>query len=141
MRFGTIFLGYGILLFLLYVFGIVGIEDNTILNILVSGGEWNKALYGGSFGLWGSSFLSITAIMGFVVSAGAFVGSKVFGVVPNRFLVFGGILAFIVGSYLDTISPIIYVFPEDFRIIGYLIYGVLSFVFIWTAIEFWGGVE
>jgi len=141
MRFGTIFLGYGILLFLLYTFGIVGIEDNTLLNILIGGGTWNEGLYSGGFGLWGTSLLSITAIMGFIVSAGAFVGSKVFGIVPNRFLVFGGILAFIVGNYLDTITPIIYVFPEDMRIIGQLIYGILSFVFIWTAIEFWGGVE
>lgn len=141
MRFGAIFLGYALLLFLLFIFGIVTVSDNIILNILVNGASWNEALVSGTWGLWGNSFVTITGVMAFVISAGAFVGGRLFGITPNRFLVFGGILTFIISQYLTTISPIIYVFPENFRIIGHLIYGVLSFVFIWTAIEFWGGVE
>jgi hypothetical protein len=141
MKLGAVFLGYTILLLLLYIFGIVSIADNPILNILINGDSWESSFFSISLGLWKTSKLTLIGVMGFVVGGGSYLGSKLFGIVPNRFLIFGGLSAFILTNYLSMITPIIDVFPENIKIIGYVIYGILSFILIWTTIEFWGGIE
>jgi len=123
MKVGGIFLGYGLLAVLLFTFGIIQETSNPFLSILLFGGDW-KVFFGiaGLISLGTSTFGAVISIYGLVTR--------------SRMLVMAGLMTGVIFNYLTLIYPIVDLFPNP---LGYLIYGVLSIVLIWSGIEFWGG--
>lgn len=139
MRFGSVVLGYSILTFILFMFGIVQISDSFVLDILINGTSWNTALFNKT--ILGVAIESLTALMGIVLLGTLLASFLTRQVNPDRFVIFGVFTGYIIGLFMTMLYPIINVFPSDIRIIGYLIYGILSFMLIWTGVEFWGGSD
>lgn len=127
MRLGPIILGYAILMVLLVAFGVISETVNPFIKVLFFGEEW-------------TSLLNLTGTGGIIVGATTLLGGASFyGVITkNRYMIFAPFLTGVVFNYTTAITPIISYFPDP---LGYIIYGILNFVLIWTAIEFWGGVE
>jgi hypothetical protein len=123
MKVGGIFLGYGILAVLLFTFGVIEETSNPFMNLLLYGGNWESF-----FGIAGLISLGTTTF-GAVIS--------IYGLVTrSRFLIMAGLLTGVIFNYLTLIYPIVNLFPNP---LGYIIYGILSIVLIWSGIEFWGG--
>lgn len=142
MRLGAVLLSYTILLFLLFTFGIVQISDSIILSVLTGSANWNEALISGSGvgSILGILMESITILM-FAVAGVLLAVAVVRGTTVDRFMIFGFLTGAVLSLFMTLLTPIIDIFPEKIRIMGYVIYGILSFILIWTGIEFWGGVE
>ena len=140
MRFGAVILGYSILSFILFMFGIMQPSDSFVIGVLTGTASWNTALTGSNSFLGLYPVTSIIALMTVVaISVGAI--AIVRGTTVDRHVIFGFLIAIVLGLYLEMLLPIVNVFPENIRILGWLIYGILSFILIWTGIEFWGGSE
>ena len=144
MRFGAVILGYSILSFILFMFGIMQPSDSFVIGVLTGEAGWNEALIGdgyflgiGELGFEVTSIISLMTIIAITIGGIALAS----GTTIDRHIIFGFLLAMVLTLYLEMLLPIVNVFPENIRILGWLIYGILSFILIWTAIEFWGGSE
>jgi len=127
MKLGAVFLGYGLLLVLLFMFGIISETANPFLQVFLYGGDW-------------TTFFDLTGSGGIIAGATTLVGiASLYGVVTkNRYMIFGPLIIGGILNYMTAIYPIVNYFPNP---LGHIAYAILSFVLVWTSIEFWGGVE
>lgn len=127
MKLGAIYLGYGILLVLLFMFGIISESANPFIQVFLNGGDW-------------SEFFNLTGAGGLIAGATTLVGiASIYGVVTkNRYMIFGPLIIGAILNYTTAIYPIVSYFPTP---LGSIIFAILSFLLVWTSIEFWGGVE
>lgn len=102
---------------LLVMFGYI--SSNSLVGIMIGTGTW-------------SSFFQMSNLM----AAGNLIAATgvAFGLIMNRhWLIFGG-LAFTLSSLVLGINGIIAYFPVP---LGAIIYGIISFIFVWAALEWW----
>jgi len=110
-------LGVIIIELLLFLFGYI--DSNSLIAVLLSNGNW-KELFSAS-GLMSSSnlILGATSLIGIYFK--------------SQFLIFAPLVLFMM-DFIFGMSAIIGFFPEP---IGHIIFGLISFIFTWLAIEWW----
>lgn len=123
MKLEGVFLGYAILTLFMFIFGIIQEVTNPVLQLLLYGTiKWSE----------------IINFSGLVSSAGTIIGgaTTVGGIIlQNRLMVFGGVTSFLI-AYGSTILPLVNYFPNP---LGWIIWGILNFVLVFTAISYWSG--
>lgn len=116
MKFGSILLITILIELFLVLFGYI--SPNSVVGILLGTGNFKTLLT--------ESLLSTTTL---VWGATSTIGI----VFNNTFFIFLGITAFLI-DFVFGMSGIIGIFPVPF---GHILYGIYTFIFVWTAIEWW----
>lgn len=125
MKLEGVFLGYALLTLFMFMFGIIQEVTNPVLQLLLYGTiQWSSLIQVGGL------ISSATTIIGGATTIGGII-------LKNRYWIFGGMASFIV-AYSTEIFPIVNYFPNP---LGYIIYGILNFVLVFSALAYWSGVE
>lgn len=117
MKFGTIFIALAITEVLLFLFGYI--NQNSLIGIFLGTGNWGD-------------FLSLTNLLdttNLVLSVTAVVGI----VTKNQYMIFGSLTLFLLDTVFG-ITGVIGYFPAPF---GHILFGILSLIFGWLALEWW----
>lgn len=117
MKFGTIFIALAITEVLLFLFGYI--NQNSLIGIFLGTGNWEN-------------FLSLTNLLdttNLVLSVTAVVGI----VTKNQYMIFGSLTLFLLDTVFG-ITGVIGYFPAPF---GHILFGILSLIFVWLALEWW----
>lgn len=117
MKFGTIFIALAITEVLLFLFGYI--NQNSLIGIFFGAGDIK-------------SFLSLTNLLdatNLILSITAIVGI----VTKNQYMIFGSLTLFLLDTVFG-ITGVIGYFPAPF---GHILFGILSLIFVWLALEWW----
>lgn len=115
MRFGVVLLSLAVFEIMALLFGYIA--PNSFVGVLLGSGNWIDFIQVSA--LMDSLILGTTAVVGIYLK--------------NNLLVFGGITYFLMKTIFG-INGIIAYFPEP---VGHIIFGLMSLIFIWTALEWW----
>lgn len=111
------FIAIAIAQLFLMIFGII--EPNSLVGVFLGVGTWKSFLsLDGLFNVT-NLLLSVTAVVGIVLK--------------NSYVLFAAITIFILDSVFG-LSGIVGAFPSP---IGHILFGIISLVFSWLAIEWW----
>lgn len=117
MKFGTIFIALAITEVLLFLFGYI--NQNSLIGIFLGTGNWGNFLSLTNLLDTTNLVLSITAVVGIVTK--------------NQYMIFGSLTLFLLDTVFG-ITGVIGYFPAPF---GHILFGILSLLFTWLALEWW----
>jgi hypothetical protein len=117
MKFGTIFIALAITEVLLFLFGYI--NQNSLIGIFFGAGDIKNFLSLTNLLDATNLILSITAIVGIVTK--------------NQYMIFGSLTLFLLDTVFG-ITGVIGYFPAPF---GHILFGILSLIFVWLALEWW----